>query len=131
MVIAAATATTAAATSRRLLEVFAGAGPVIDFLEQLEVLSDVGVVGIERERLLVSLPGLGELPFVLVRNREIVERGGVGGIDLDGALPPIDRLTPEALLRDVDAEVDLRLGVGACVGERQRRRHGRDGEDQG
>src|SRR5437899_4500567 len=131
MVIAAATAPMAAAKSRRLLDVFAGAGPVIDFLEQLEVLSDVGVLRIERERLLVGFARLGELPFVLVGDGEIVERGRVRGIDLDGALPSIDGLAPEPFLRDVDAEVNLRLRLGAGVGERGRRRHGRDEEAQG
>src|SRR5438132_10460788 len=107
MVIAAATGPMAAAKSQRLLDVFAGAGPVIDFLEQLEVLSDVGVLRIERERLLVGFPRFGELPFVLVSNGEIVERGRARGIDLDGALPSIDGFAPEPLLGDVDAAVNL------------------------
>ena len=60
---------------------------------------------------------------MLVGDRQIVERGRVGRIDLDGLFPAVNRLAPQAALRDVDAELDLRLGVAARVGERRRRGH--------
>ena len=48
---------------------------------------------------------------MLVADGEIVERGRVGRVDLDRPLPAVDRLAPQAALRDVDAERHLRLGV--------------------
>src|SRR5579872_1287825 len=89
------------------------ARPVIDFLEQLVVLTDLGIVRIELERSLVRLAGFVELPFVFVGDREIVERGRVGRVELRRFLPAVDRFAPETLLRDVDAELDLRSGLGA------------------
>src|SRR4051812_31648017 len=82
-----------------------GAGPVIDFLEQFVVLTDLLVVRLELERLLVSLARLFELSFVLVRDREIVVSRGVVRVDLNGALPAIDGFAPQPALRDVDPEL--------------------------
>ena len=98
---------------------FAGARAVIDFLEELEVLTNLRVVGLELERLLVGLARLVELAFVLVGDREVVERGGVGRIDLDRSFPAVDGFAPEAALRDADAERDLLLRVAPRVGERR------------
>src|SRR6185503_2511363 len=100
---------------------FALAGPVIDFLEQLVVLADLRVVRVQFERFLVGLSGLVELPFVLVGNRQVVVGGDVGRVELGGLLPAIDGFAPQTALRDADAELDLRTGVAARVGERRRR----------
>src|SRR6266850_6062524 len=115
MTNSAASAPTVASANLRL--VFARTRAVIDFLEQLVVLSHLRIVRVEFERLLVRLPGLFELPFVLVRNREIVVGGGVGRIEFHRLLPAVDGFPPEAALRNVDAELDLGLGVASCVGE--------------
>ena len=104
-----------------------GGRPVIDFLEQLVVLTDLRVVRIELERFLVRLARFVELTFVLVGDRQVVERGGVGRVDLDGFFPAVDGFAPEAALRDVDAELDLRLGVAARVRERRACGHDRGG----
>jgi hypothetical protein len=66
-------------------------------------------VRIEFQGLVVGLAGFVELAFVLVGNREIVVGGGVVGIDLDGALPAVQRFPPELLLGREDPELDLRL----------------------
>src|SRR4030095_1134890 len=87
--------------------VFARTRSIIDFLEELVVLSDLGIVRVEFERFLVSLARLFEHTLVHVRNREIVESRGVGRIDLDGLLPAINCFAPEAALRHVDAELHL------------------------
>src|SRR5262245_4065311 len=98
--------------------VFARTRSIIDFLEELVVLSDLGIVRVEFERFLVRLARLFELALVLVRNREIVEGRGVGGIDFDGLLPPVDRFAPQAALRHADAELHLRFRVFSRVGPR-------------
>ena len=104
-------------------------GPVIDFLEQFVVLPNLHVVGLDFERLFVGLARFVELAFVLVGDRQVVERGGVGRVDLDGALPAVDRFAPEPALRDVDAEIDLGFriaprvaGVSPRGGDGQQRR---------
>src|SRR6185503_21230750 len=86
---------------------FALAGPVIDFLEQLVVLADLRVVRVQFERFLVGLAGLVELPLMLVGNRQIIVGGDVGGIELGGLFPAVNRFAPQAALRDADAELDL------------------------
>ena len=73
-------------------------------------------------RLLVGLARLVELPLVLVGDGEVVERRGVGRIELDRFFPAVDRLAPESALGDADPERDLRLGVATRVGERRGRR---------
>src|SRR5262245_58322244 len=101
-------ATTAAkAAKMRLRLLFFATRPVLAFLEQLVVLTDLRGVRLDLERLFVRLARFLELAFVFVRDREIVERGGVGRIDLDRLFPAVDRFTPQAALRDVDAEFDL------------------------
>src|SRR4051812_38215509 len=109
-------------TKARLLarRVFAGAGGGIDFLEQFEVLANLQIVRLEFSRLLVRLARLIELAFVFVSDSEVVEGGRIRRVDLDGLFPPVNGFAPEAALRDVDAECDLRLGVVTRVGDRRR-----------
>src|SRR6266540_2669720 len=97
----------AAAAASARLPFFARTRPIIDFLEQLVVLTDLRVVRREFQRLLVRLARFVELAFVLVSDREIVECLGVRRIELDGLFPPIDRLAPQTALRDIDPELDL------------------------
>src|SRR5712691_7014100 len=59
------------------LRIGARARAVIDFLEELKILPDLNVVGVEFERFFVRLAGLVELPFVFVRDSEVVVGGGV------------------------------------------------------
>src|SRR5262245_46230919 len=113
-------------TLRDALSVLGGR-PVIDFLEQLVVLTDLSVVRIELEGTLVRLAGFVELTFVLVRNRQVVERGGVRGVDLGCFFPAVDGFAPEAALRDVDAEFDLRFRVATRVRECRACGHDRGG----
>src|SRR5262249_25405693 len=94
--------------------------PIIDFLEELVVLPDLRVVRVELQRLLVGLARLVELAFVFVPDRQIVVRRNVGGVELRGLFPAVNRLAPEAALGDVDAEFDLRARVASCVGVRLR-----------
>src|SRR5262249_55238629 len=110
----------ASATRRGALLVFLS-GPIIDFLEELVVLPDLRIVRIELERLLVRLARFVELALVLVADREIVVRGGVGRIDLRGFFPAVDRLAPKPALSDADPEFNLRFGVFFRVGRRRRR----------
>src|ERR1700687_4680976 len=106
-------------TNARLLAlpVFSRARAVIDFLEELKVLPNLHVVGVEVERFFVGLARLVELAFVLVRDGEVVMGGGVRRIDFDRLLPAVDRFPPETALRDADAERALLLRVAAGVGE--------------
>src|SRR5216683_6818421 len=89
-------------TRTRLRCLFFDARSIIDLLEEVVVLLDLRVVRIERERLFVGLTRLGELSFMFVRHRQIVERGRVGRVDLDSLLPSVDGLAPENSLSDVD-----------------------------
>src|SRR5262245_55629884 len=59
---------------------------VIGFTEQVVVLLDVHVAGLELERLLVGLAGLVEGALLLERHGEIVQGVGVFGFDRDGLL---------------------------------------------
>jgi hypothetical protein len=58
---------------------------------------------------------------VLVRDRKVVVRGGVGRIDLRGPFPAVNRLPPQATLRHADPELDLLLRIVARVGCNGRR----------
>src|SRR6185295_9447488 len=109
---------------------FALAGPVIDFLEQLAVLTDLCVVRIQFERLLVRFACLVELALVLVRNAEVVESRYVSRVQLRSFFPPIDGFPPEPTLGDVDAELDLRLGLASRIRENRRRRRGAERRDE-
>src|SRR3954468_15814516 len=70
-----------------LLFVFRLNRAVIDFLEQIVVLSYLRVVRFERQRLFVGFAGFVELSFVFVGDSEIVEGRGVLRVELDGLLP--------------------------------------------
>src|SRR5204863_1025519 len=78
--VIAASAPMAAATSPdrdRLLLVFGLGRAVIDFLEQIVVLTNLRVVRLYRQGFLVRLACLVELALVLVSNAEVVVRRGV------------------------------------------------------
>src|SRR6185436_7702643 len=107
--------------SRTRLAIVATLRAVIDFFEQIVVLANQHIFRIERHGLLVRLACLLESPFMLVPNPEIVPGCRVGGIDLDGFFPAIRRFLPETVLRDLDAEVDLRLRVRTRIRECRRR----------
>src|SRR2546429_936549 len=124
---AATTAASAPSASLRCFFIFSFCRPVIDFLEQIVVLTNLDVVGIKSERLIVGGTRFLELALVLVRNRQIVEGGGVRRVDLDRLLPTIDGLPPEAELRNADAEGDLLFRVAASIGKRGRRPQGGSG----
>src|SRR6202035_4703594 len=102
------------------------ASAVIDFLEEVVVLANLRVVGLQRQRLVVRPAGLVQLPLVLVSDREIVVSLGVFRIELDGFFPAVDGFTPQAPLGDVDAEVNLRSCVGASVGVGRKSESGRE-----
>src|SRR5436190_21781118 len=94
-----------AATLLRILVVLAilrilASRPIIDFLEKLVVLFDQRVVRLDFERFLVRDARLFEVAFVLVSNRQVVERLRVLRVDLRGALPAVDGFAPQAALRD-------------------------------
>src|SRR5687768_13310972 len=93
---------------------------VIDFLEEFVILFDERVIRLELQRLLVGGAGLIKLAFVLVGNRQVVVRGGVGRINLRRAFPAVNRLAPQAARRDGNTEFDLLLGVAARVGGQRR-----------
>src|SRR5215831_4757636 len=120
---AAAAQTNVRPTSASLAFVLLLSHAVIDFLEEVVVLPDLGIVWFERKRFVVRLAGLFELAFVFVCNRQIVVGGRVTRVQFDRLLPAIDRLTPQTTLGDVDAEIHLRTGLVAFVGECRRCRH--------
>src|SRR2546428_360757 len=128
MATAAAASMAATLTNARLLalRIFPRARAVIDFLEELKVLTDLSVIGIEVERFFIRPAGLVELAFVFVGDGKVVVGGGVRGVDFDRLLPPVDGFAPETTLRDVDPERDLRLRVTARIGECRRSRQKRD-----
>src|SRR5689334_14271527 len=97
---------------------------VIDFLEQIVVLTNLCVVRLDRERLFVRLPRFVELPFVLVANAEVVIGGGVHRVDFDRFFPAIDGFAPQAALGDVDSELHLFTRARTRVGPR-----GHDADD--
>ena len=63
---------------------------------------------------------------MLVRDGQVIVRSGVRGIELDGFLPTIDGLAPQPALGDINAEVDLLLGIASCVSVRGRDREGHE-----
>src|SRR5437762_1261452 len=106
-------ALTVSASAR--LAAAAASRAVIDFLEELVVLADELVVWLELERPLVGFSRLLELAFVFVGDSQVVESSRVVRIDLRGLLPTVNRLPPEPLLRDGNAELDVFPGVVAGV----------------
>jgi hypothetical protein len=95
------------AARRTRLGIVAALRAVIDFFEEIVVLTDQDVLGVERNRLLVRLARVLEAAFVLVADAQVVPRGGVRRIEFNRLFPAIRRLFPEAILRDLDAELDL------------------------
>src|SRR3954464_11190809 len=66
--------------SRTRLAIVAALRAVIDFFEQIAVLSDEAVVRVVWESFFVRLARVFEAPFVLVSNPQVVPGGGVSGI---------------------------------------------------
>src|SRR3954465_13611008 len=101
--------------SRTRLAIVAALRAVIDFLEQIVVLSNQDVLRIECDGFFVRLARVLESPFVLVSNPQVVPGSRVSGIGFRGLLPAVHGFFPEAVLRDLDAEVHLRLRARSCV----------------
>ncbi len=57
---------------------------------------------------------------MLVADAEVVPRRRIGRIQVDGALPSIDRFPPQPLLGHSDTELDLRLRVRLAIGRGRR-----------
>src|SRR5262245_19263261 len=93
---------------------------VIDFPEQVVVALVEGVARVELEGFLICLAGVVEPAQLFVPDAQVVPGGRVGWIGLGRPLPAISRFFPEALLRDRDAELHLRLRLGTLI--RQNRR---------
>src|SRR5262245_30495102 len=110
-----------ASASARLMTA-AAVRAVIDFLEELVILANELVVGLELERPLVRFPCLLELTLVLVGDRQVVEGRRVVRVDLRGLLPTVNRLPPETSLRDRNSELDVLLRLVSRVSLGQRRR---------
>src|SRR4051812_41611147 len=104
--------------SRTRLAIVAALRAVIDFFEQIVVLSNQDVLRVERDSFFVGLARVLESAFVLVSNPQVVPGGRVARIRFGRFLPAVDGFFPEAVLRDLDAEVHLRLRRGACIRER-------------
>src|SRR5204862_5645682 len=93
---------------------------VIDFVEQIVILPNEEVLRVELQRLFVRLLRFFETPLVFERDRQVVPRGRIRRIELHRLLPAIQSLVPQPVLRDLDAELDLRLGIRSFVRERSR-----------
>ena len=104
----------ASRTTTRLLSALTGCA-IIDFSEQLVVLLDQGVTGLELERPFIRRARLREIAFMFVSNGQVVVCRCVARIDLGRSFPAIDRLAPEPALRDRDAEFDLLLRIRSRV----------------
>src|SRR4029450_13409098 len=100
----------ASRTTTRLLSALTGRA-IIDFSEQLVVLLDQGVTGLELERPFIRRARLREIAFVFISNGQIVVCGRVARIDLSGSFPAVNRLAPQPALRNRDSELDLLLRV--------------------
>src|SRR3954465_12534930 len=82
---------------RTRLAIVAALRAVIDFFEQIVVLSNEDVLGIECDRFFVRLARVLESAFVLVPNPQVVPGGCVSGIRFGGLFPAIDGFFPEAV----------------------------------
>src|SRR6187455_243718 len=100
----------ASRTTPRLLSALTGRA-IIDFSEQLVVLLDQGVTGLELERPFVRRACLREIAFMFVGNSQIVVSGSVARIDLCRLFPAVDRFAPESALRHRDAKLHLLLRI--------------------
>src|SRR5579862_100507 len=103
--------------------------PVIDVPELRVVLKNRAVVFGQLQGPVVRLSGLAELAELFVRDREVVPCGGIVLVHVRRLFPSNQGFFPEPLLRDSDAEFDLRLRVGVVVGHdrpdpRQNQSHG-------
>src|ERR1700683_5040875 len=120
----------AAVTAARPLMIAAAAVlAIINFTERIVVLPDVLVVRVDLESLIIGCASLVELAHLLVADPEIVPRLRVRRIEFRGLLPPENGLSPEPLVRDVDAERHLRFRVRAPVGI-ERHRDGQQGRHE-
>src|SRR5262245_11827451 len=69
---------------------------------------------------------------MFVRDRKVIVRRSVGRINLSRAFPAVDRFPPQAALCNRDPELNLLLGVVACVScERHRRKRQQQGDNRG
>src|SRR5687767_2116985 len=100
----------ASRTTTRLLSALTGRA-IIDFSEQLVVLLDQGVSGLELERPFIRRARLREIAFMLIRNGQVVVGGRIARINLCRSFPAVDRFAPESALRDGDAELYLLLRI--------------------
>src|SRR5262245_26610810 len=91
----------ASRTTTRLLSALTGRA-IIDFSEQLVVLLEQGVAGLELERPFIRRARLREIAFVFIRNGQVVVGGSVARIDLRCTFPTVDRFAPEPALRNGD-----------------------------
>jgi hypothetical protein len=97
---------------------------VIGLSEKVVVLLDLTLPRLQLQGLLVRLARTGEVALLLAGHRQVVQRGGVPWVQLHGLLETEAGLSPEALLRDLDAEAHLgRAGRGH---DRATRREGED-----
>src|SRR3982751_3076384 len=117
--------------SRTRLAIVAALRAVIDFFEQIVVLSDKDVLRVECDGFFVRLARVFEAPFVLVSNPQVVPGSGVSGIRFRRLLPAVHGFFPESVLRDLDAEVHLRLRARSCVGEHRLGSHTQQGSESG
>ena len=60
--------------------------------------------------------GSGQIALLFVGDAQVVEGVRVSGIDLGGAVPPVDRFTPQPALGHGDAEFHLLTGVSPRIG---------------
>src|SRR5688572_6089313 len=104
-------------SARLLALLVGGTRAVINFLEELKILSNLKIIGLEFERFFVRLARFIELTFVLVCDREIVEGGRVRRIDFNRLFPAVDGFAPKASLRHADPERHLLFRVAACISE--------------
>src|SRR4029453_16393745 len=113
----------ASATTRLLVATTVLA--VIELSELVVVVLDERVVRLELQGLFVRFARFLEAAELLVADAEVVPRRRVRRIDLDRPLPLRRRVTPEILLGDLDAVLDVLLGFRPLVGKQGRRERGR------
>src|SRR5687768_101078 len=114
----------------RVLRLVLAVSLVIGFPEQVVVLLDVEVPGLELQGLLEGLAGLRELSLLLERDSEIVEGLGVLRVEGHRTLEAEAGLAPEAPSSDLDPEGEVLLGSRRDVplgGSEKKREDGQDG----
>src|SRR6185295_106749 len=85
---------------------------VINIPELFVIGADELVRPVERQGLVVRLPGIVESPKLLVADAQVVPRGGVGGILFRRLLELNHCLRPQTLLGAGDTPFDIFLGLG-------------------